>query len=841
MAVNTKHHSRFWERQRTKLFAFSLYAGLTVVMTWPLAAQLGTRIPGLVGDSYVHLWTFEFVKGALLAGESPYFTDMLFYPEGTTLVFHNIAWVNIAIWLALQAIIGSVAAYTIMFMGVLAFNGFAVFLLARELFNSEKAAFLSGLVCAFWPFILSRQDHPNLIFIGWIALALLYLRRALVNGRTQDALLAALFIILTGFTRWQVLIMAAPLIGLYVLYQIINDKSTRHTHALKLLALIGIVSLLGLTPLMAPMVYTQMTREFPEDLFVDEEVFVTDLVGFIVPSRYHPLWGQQGFDWSWGLAGNVNYVPFLGFTTLGLAIVGAIGAWRKALFWIIAALFYGILTLGPQLHINGQPTIPLPYALIEDFFLVQTIRHPERLNVILSIPMAILAGFGVTVLQQRPRLQRYETWVVAGLSLLIVAEYIITFPTLSMSTPSWYETVAAEPGEFAILDIPMHMRRMYDKQYMIYQLTHGRPLVEGHVSRPPREAFDFIESVPLLKYSREQKEPPDEVMAVSRQLQQLDEAGVKYLVLHKQFLHDSQELAWREWLTVAPTYEDEDLIVYETATAVIGEDILITHPLISSADGEAAVGLIRPTVVPEQTVQGGWVEVRTRWGSSTAVDQPYNACLELQNSAGDSYTAVCEPFPAPMQPNDVIRANYLFQTNPRWQPGQYTLNIVLYDADGNIVGVPAYLSDFTLEGIARQFDPPTPDNAVNVTWQDRIALPGYDLTLADDQVNLTFYWQALAEMETGYKFFLHVVDADTGELAAQTDFVSQDWSYPTNWWAVGEYVPDPVSLSLADLPEGVYELWLGIYHPDSGERLRLADTDGRLSANDAVLLETVNR
>lgn len=81
-------------------------------MTWPLAAQLGTHIPGFIGDSFVHLWTFEWVKAALLSGQSPFYTDLLFYPRGTSLIFHNIAWMNFLGWLILQVFVGGAAAYS---------------------------------------------------------------------------------------------------------------------------------------------------------------------------------------------------------------------------------------------------------------------------------------------------------------------------------------------------------------------------------------------------------------------------------------------------------------------------------------------------------------------------------------------------------------------------------------------------------------------------------------------------------------------------------------------------------------------------------------------------------
>lgn len=839
MAETTNVQTGFWRRQQAAILALVAYIGLTAVMTWPLISQLGSHIPGLVGDSYVHLWTFEFVKNALLSGQTPYFTDQLFYPEGTTLVFHNIAWVNIMAWLGLQAIVGGVAAYTLAFMGVFVLNGFTTFLLAKELFHSAKVAFLSGLICAFWPFILSHHDTPNLILVAWVPLVLLNVRRLFAHGRVSHALFASLFIIFTGISRWQVLIMAAPLIGFYVLYKLWAVKSARTGQMAKLLGLIVVVSGLGLLPLMSPLIVNQVTRTDSTDLFVDEEVHSTDLLGFVVPNHYHPLWGESLFDTAWQLEGNVLYVPFLGFTTLILAIIGAIGNFKNARFWLFIAFFYALFSLGSRLHINGTPTLPLPYALVEDFFLVQTIRFPERLNVMLSIPMAILAGFGVLVLLRRPTLAARQTLLIGGLSLLILAEYAVIFPTLPIATPAWYKTLTEESGDFAILDIPMNMRKIYDKQYMIYQLEHQRPLIEGHISRPPEEAFAFINSIPLLALSRDEKVPPVEVANRSAQLQQLNEAGIRYLVLHKQFLKEEEEAAWRDWLVIEPIHEDADVVVYQTARSQIGDE----GPMLAElTPGE--IGLLEAEVWPRQAGPGSWVNVDVIWGSETAVAENRNVCFTLTGS--ETIPLPCQPVSEAWpttnwQANEIVQALYQFQIEPDWKADEYQLELTLQDEAGATVGDTAVLQTITIEAISRLFAPPETQFQTAVQWQEYIALTGYNLEHDAEQIRLNLVWQALAEMETAYKFFVHVREPETGKVVAQIDFVSQNWQYPTTLWLAGEYVPDPITIPIADLANGRYDLWLGIYHPDTGERLLINQAGGATVVDTAVLLNSIEK
>lgn len=162
-------------QRRHSIWVFGLYVVLAVGMTWPVAARLGSHIPGSEGDAWVHLWTFRWVRDALLAGESPFYTHRLFFPAGVSLLSHNIAWVHIAVWLPLQAVVGEGAAYSLVFLLIFVVNGWATFLLARTVTQSPTAAFIAGLIAAFWPYTLSHHNHPNLIFFGFVPMALVWL------------------------------------------------------------------------------------------------------------------------------------------------------------------------------------------------------------------------------------------------------------------------------------------------------------------------------------------------------------------------------------------------------------------------------------------------------------------------------------------------------------------------------------------------------------------------------------------------------------------------------------------------------------------------------------------
>jgi hypothetical protein len=98
-------------------------------------------------------------------------------------------------------------------------------------------------------------------------------------------------------------------------------------------------------------------------------------------------------------------------------------------------------------------------------------------------------------------------------------------------------------------------------------------------------------------------------------------------------------------------------------------------------------------------------------------------------------------------------------------------------------------------------------------------LTGYKAQPAPDNLELTFYWQALQQMETSYKIFVHVHDPNRNELITQLDTYPVGWTYLTNQWQVGELVEDKILLPLQELPRGSYQLFVGFYDEESGERL----------------------
>ncbi|MCB0163236.1 MAG: glycosyltransferase family 39 protein, partial [Anaerolineae bacterium] len=110
-----------------------------------------------------------------------------------------------------------------------------------------------------------------------------------------------------------------------------------------------------------------------------------------------------------------------------------------------------------------------------------------------------------------------------------------------------------------------------------------------------------------------------------------------------------------------------------------------------------------------------------------------------------------------------------------------------------------------------------------------VRLVGYDLdtrrAYPGGRVPVTLYWQTLAEFPAGYQIFTHL-ESETGPVA-QSDGVPVCWTYPTDTWRPGQIIADQHALSLSpDLQPGRYPLAIGLYLPDTFERLDLLDAAG---------------
>jgi 4-amino-4-deoxy-L-arabinose transferase-like glycosyltransferase len=185
------------------------------------------------------------------------------------------------------------------------------------------------------------------------------------------------------------------------------------------------------------------------------------------------------------------------------------------------------------------------------------------------------------------------------------------------------------------------------------------------------------------------------------------------------------------------------------------------------------------------------------------------------------------------QPGEIISDTvYIVMSEDAQGPALIRFNVGLYDLKTR-TELPAFGTDgkplqYVFAGEAA-LEPPAwptsqPELLTDTLFGREIRLVGADLSQETAQpgevVTITLHWQGLADIRDDYIGFVHLIAPD-GESAAQDDHSPLDGRYPTRIWSRGTVIADPYRLELpAGLTPGVYLLWAGLYHPESGVRLQ---------------------
>ncbi|HSN76838.1 MAG TPA: hypothetical protein VL334_17335 [Anaerolineae bacterium] len=611
---------------RRHVGALWLYGLLALAMTWPLARQVGAAIPGDSFDGWQNVWNLWWMREAWLVQHgSAYFTALLHAPTGVDLRFQTMAPFNGLATLPIQLTAGLLPAYNAAVLLSFVLGGYGAYLLAlyalratlhASRFTLHASAFLAGVIFAFSPYHFAHLlGHLQLIALQWIPFYVLYLLRGLdrharsplpaPRSPLPDALKAGFFLILVGLVDWYYVMYCLLYTGFVLVIYLIQRRLTWRGVGV----VAGAVAFFGLalSPLLLPMVQaarswsgTSLLRGYQETLALS-----ADLLAFVTPQVFHPLWGDWALARSAGFTATPSeYTVFAGFTVLALCGIAFVVTrkrrkksdfFRKSrtsprwtssaspTFYLLSAAIFALLALGPVLKINGRTDllpgggeIPLPYRLLYEFVpFVKLSRSVSRMDVMVMLFLGVGAAFGVTVLVDW-LIGRLENWKIgrlvavatplAAIGLVLFEFWPAPYPVSPPDTPAWYATLAEDPAEGAVLNLPANYERPW---YLLYQTVHGKPLATGYVTRD--DPAVLRERAPVLNHFW--------LLGPDIHTQQFDLAGqgvqvlhdllgVRWVVLDRYKMPGGPErevtdaYAQSIFAGQAPLYEDERITVY---------------------------------------------------------------------------------------------------------------------------------------------------------------------------------------------------------------------------------------------------------------------------------------
>jgi hypothetical protein len=89
---------------------------------------------------------------------------------------------------------------------------------------------------------------------------------------------------------------------------------------------------------------------------------------------------------------------------------------------------------------------------------------------------------------------------------------------------------------------------------------------------------------------------------------------------------------------------------------------------------------------------------------------------------------------------------------------------------------------------------------------------------------VTVAWKAQAARLPDYTVFAQILDAETNERLAGVDTPPLKGEWPTSRWVKDEVVVDKYLIAIPPgFPPGFYKVIVGLYHPETGQRLTLGD------------------
>ncbi|MBC8248977.1 MAG: glycosyltransferase family 39 protein [Anaerolineales bacterium] len=273
----------------------------------------------------------------------------------------------------------------------------------------------------------------------------------------------------------------------------------------------------------------------------------------------------------------------------------------------------------------------------------------------------------------------------------------------------------------------------------------------------------------------------------------------------------------------------------------------IQHPLAEDLNGE--IQLLGYNLAAEKVWRGDTLHLTLFWRALRQMERDYSLLVQVQGNNGEVWAEGEFPLASTTHPTskwaegEVIRGQYDLAINVATPTGEN--NLVLNVVD-QATGRPLFdeslsLASLQVEGRTRRFDVPEDiEHPVRVNLGDYVTLLGYDL--AETQVtpggtlHLTLYWQAQQHMETSYKVFTHLLDAQN-RIWGQRDSIPVGDTYPTTNWLPGEIIIDRYEISIKpDTPASEYVLETGMYEAATGTRLPVFSPEGaRLSENSVLL------
>jgi hypothetical protein len=483
-------------------------AGLLLgTWVWPLR---GVIHGDLHGDSSLLTWNLWAMTEAVLHGQDPYRTSLLYSPVGANLAIHTYGLGFLPIGLLSRGLLGGEKAYPIVAYHVTIWTCFALGLFAayhalRALGADVLAAVSGSMAWTFAPVFRSRALETHLVAAAFLLPTITLALAGFVKQPTRNraALVGIAFGGCVYFSEYYsafLWLAACLLAGVVWIRRDTRAEASRVLNALGTRGgAAGIAAFaIAITPFAAHWATSDALPLKSNQAYFES----ANLAAFVVPAvsasplyRHVPPLPLLGALVQRGLGGETVFPGFPVWIFAGLGLIAGDGRLRR-LLWALATIFL-VLSLGPELKVFGTNTrVPLPYRALMQIPPFEMARAPARLAAIALWGLVCLMALSLTevaaALAQRTSSRWPGTALALGVIAWSVAENHAPTPPVDLFVPP---TELAELGPGGVLNVPVSAR---DSLAMLLQTLHGRPIATGYVSRLSRRQSEHVGHVDEL-------------------------------------------------------------------------------------------------------------------------------------------------------------------------------------------------------------------------------------------------------------------------------------------------------------------------------------------------------
>ena len=528
--------------------AFVYFTVMSIIMTYPLIAKMGTAAAGAGGgDGSYFIWLVGWYQKALFQLKiSPFFAPYLNYPQGWNLATTDITPAMVAIAMPGSLLFGPTWGYNFSMLLSFILSGWAMYLWVKHLTGDPIAGLVAGTIFAFLPYRMAHflVGHLNLLGTQWFPFYFWGLFDLLKQEKFswKPILMAGIAAGLIGLTSPYYIYMTALITAVFLLGFIIFKGYQRLKQAVfwKSLLAFGVLAALLVGLSMLPYLDLSAQNGLTTRSVEYMNRYSASPTDFFIPSIKQFLWGNW-IDATFNPDVFHESTLYIGAVAFALAVI----AWFKrrqlrspellGIALLVAAAGF-ILALGMQFHWLGKQVVSLPRILqpllhrtdmptiyFPAYYLYRYLPFFSKMRVMMRFGLftliftSLTAGLGAYVLTKSASL-RVRTWV--GIALLVMV-FIDFYPgvlkgfssTQARPVDTW---LAAQPNTGALAQFPFDEESSQAQVY--YTLFHQKPFLGGDFSSNATEQYERIRPVMDTFPSRES-------LALLRQL------GVTYVMV----------------------------------------------------------------------------------------------------------------------------------------------------------------------------------------------------------------------------------------------------------------------------------------------------------------------